>query len=126
MENIHTKRSGKKLVQSLWKKKTYDHKITMCGKTNCKKPEKTYKSVKDHNNQSGNDRRIWQFYEVKLNYKYSKKVHSTFLHCLDISFFYFLFFTFLFFYFICRLWIKSLFKKSLVLSNCCCIEGTFY
>lgn len=43
--------------------------------------KKTYKSVKDHNNRSGNDRRTWQFYEVKLNYRYSKKVYSTLLHC---------------------------------------------
>ncbi|XP_036146674.1 uncharacterized protein LOC114254116 [Monomorium pharaonis] len=26
--------------------------------------KKTYKSVKDHNNRSGNDRRTWQFYEI--------------------------------------------------------------
>lgn len=27
--------------------------------------KKTYKSVKDHNNLSGNNRRTWQFYEVQ-------------------------------------------------------------
>lgn len=40
--------------------------------------KKTYKSVKDHNNISGNDRRAWQFYEVQEKLFYSKKVYSTF------------------------------------------------
>ncbi|XP_012217563.1 uncharacterized protein [Linepithema humile] len=34
--------------------------------------KKTYKSVKDHNNLSGNDRRTWQFYEI-MNEIFSKK-----------------------------------------------------
>lgn len=29
--------------------------------------KKYYKSVKDHNNRSGSDRRTWQFYEVQEN-----------------------------------------------------------
>lgn len=29
--------------------------------------KKTYKNVKDHNNRSGNDRRTWQFFEVRKN-----------------------------------------------------------
>lgn len=29
--------------------------------------KKSYKSVKDHNNRSGSDRRTWQFYEVQEN-----------------------------------------------------------
>lgn len=31
--------------------------------------KKSYKSVKDHNNVSGNDRRTWQFYEVQEKLK---------------------------------------------------------
>lgn len=62
--------------------------------------KKTYKSVKDHNNLSGNDRRAWQFYEVqeKLDSKCSKKIYSTFppLHNT---------------YILCRLWIKSFQKE---------------
>lgn len=31
--------------------------------------KKSYKSMKDHNNVSGNDRRTWQFYEVQEKLK---------------------------------------------------------
>lgn len=30
--------------------------------------KKTYKSIKDHNAKSGNERRIWQHYEVRNNF----------------------------------------------------------
>lgn len=75
MENSFNtgKISQKKLWQSISEKlngKGYNVTGPQCA-SKLRSLKKTYKATKDHNNKSGNDRRNWQFFEVrtKLSFK---------------------------------------------------------
>lgn len=63
--------SGKFSQKKIWEDiaEAMRHKIPLITGPQCaakmRSLKKTYKSVKDHNSKSGNDRRTWLFYEVK-------------------------------------------------------------
>ncbi|KYN06787.1 hypothetical protein ALC62_02268 [Cyphomyrmex costatus] len=76
-ENEEKFTNGKQSQKKTWEKiskilKCKGH-ITrpMCA-AKLKSLKKTYKSVKDHNNKSGNDRKSWQFFEI-MDEIFSKK-----------------------------------------------------
>lgn len=66
--------SGKMSHKQVWKK--ISEKLTKNGHnvtgpqcySKLRSLKKTYKSTKDHNNKSGNDRKTWKFYEVCTNF----------------------------------------------------------
>lgn len=65
--------SGKISQKKAWEKvakelKVKGHDVTgpQCS-SKLRSLKKTYKSIKDHNSKSGNDRRTWQFFEVCIN-----------------------------------------------------------
>lgn len=51
-------------VSDILKHNGYDVTGPMCA-AKLRSLKKTYKAVKDHNNKSGNNRRNWQFFEVR-------------------------------------------------------------
>lgn len=68
-----TLNSGKISQKQVWnkisqdmKKKGYDVTGPQCH-SKIRSLKKTYKSTKDHNNKSGNNRKTWQFYDVSTN-----------------------------------------------------------
>lgn len=80
MENKFT--SGKQSQKKIWdeiskilKLKGYMVTGPQCA-SKLRSLKKTYKSIKDHNNKSGNDRRNWQFFDVRLNiYTYTLRCY---------------------------------------------------
>ncbi|XP_046597816.1 uncharacterized protein LOC124294783 [Neodiprion lecontei] len=70
--------SGKISQKNIWEKvakelKVKGHDVTgpQCS-SKLRSLKKTYKSIKDHNNKSGNDRRTWQFFDI-MEEIFSKK-----------------------------------------------------
>ncbi|XP_068992213.1 uncharacterized protein [Neodiprion pinetum] len=70
--------SGKISQKKIWEKvakelKVKGHDVTgpQCS-SKLRSLKKTYKSIKDHNNKSGNDRRTWQFFDI-MEEIFSKK-----------------------------------------------------
>ncbi|XP_018302211.1 uncharacterized protein [Mycetomoellerius zeteki] len=60
------------LIFELLKKKKYNVIEFQCA-SKFKSLKRTYKSIKDHNSKSGNNRRTWQRFEIMDN-MFSKKV----------------------------------------------------
>lgn len=65
--------SGKISQKKIWEKvaeelKVKGHSVTgpQCS-SKLRSLKKSYKSIKDHNSKSGNDRRTWQFFDVCIN-----------------------------------------------------------
>lgn len=65
--------SGKISQKKVWEKvakelKVKGHDVTgpQCS-SKLRSLKKSYKSIKDHNGKSGNDRRTWQFFDVRIN-----------------------------------------------------------
>ncbi|XP_018405844.1 PREDICTED: uncharacterized protein LOC108782162 [Cyphomyrmex costatus] len=77
-ENEEKFTNGKQSQKKTWEEiskilKCKGHNITglMCA-AKLRSLKKTYKSIKDHNNKSGNDRKSWQFFEI-MDEIFSKK-----------------------------------------------------
>ncbi|XP_044577100.1 uncharacterized protein LOC123260170 [Cotesia glomerata] len=64
---ISQKQVWNKISQDMKKKKGYDVTGPQCH-SKIQSLKKTYKSTKDHNNKSGNNRKTWQFYDISTNY----------------------------------------------------------
>lgn len=71
-ENEHKMITGKQPQKKVWEiiakqlcVKGYSVTGPQCA-AKMRSLKKTYKSVKDHNYKSGNDKRTWQFYEVGI------------------------------------------------------------
>lgn len=93
--------NGKQFQKKTWEEvsetlKRNGHNVTgpMCA-AKLRSLKKTYKTIKDHNNKSGNDRRTWQFFEV---WKYKGELVSVLFQHLDHSNTHYILF--------CRSWTK--------------------
>lgn len=69
------------------KNKGHNFTVEQC-KTKINNMKKMYKDIKDHNAQSGNDRKTYEHYEVRISYYYSYCYYSV-LYYRDILFLYY-------------------------------------
>lgn len=58
------------LVAEVLKNEGYNYTGPQCS-SKFRSLKKTYKSIKDHNSKSGNDRRTWQNFEVQDDFLFS-------------------------------------------------------